>query len=146
VQPGRKSSDVGHGGIIANQALASACVATLFYAGGAMGVMHGVNQRVAQEFLEYSDANLTAKVCTDVPKDAYYSEIRKLPWIGDTDKMDTSIRSPDSAKTAIPEAFLALMKDFINIAKNVDIQRLDAVLSSSNMVGPAGFEPIFSIW
>ncbi|MDR1010385.1 MAG: tyrosine-type recombinase/integrase [Opitutaceae bacterium] len=106
-----------------------------------MGVMHGVNQRAAQEFLGHSDANLTAKIYTDVPKDAYYSEIRKLPWVGDTGKMDTPIRSPDSAKTAIPEAFLALVKDFLMVAKTIDIQQIEAVLSSSNMVGPAGFEP-----
>src|SRR5690606_19189177 len=40
-----------------------------------------INQRVAQEVLGHSDANLTAKVYTDVPALALHTEIAKLPWI-----------------------------------------------------------------
>lgn len=42
---------------------------------------YGINQRVAQEVLGHSDANLTAKVYTDVPALALHTEIAKLPWI-----------------------------------------------------------------
>lgn len=48
-----------------------------------LGVMHGVNQRSAQEILGHSDANMTAKVYTDVPALALHGEIAKLPWLGD---------------------------------------------------------------
>jgi integrase len=46
-----------------------------------LGVRYGINQRVAQEVLGHSDANLTAKVYTDVPALALHAEIAKLPWI-----------------------------------------------------------------
>ena len=46
-----------------------------------LGVRYGINQRVAQEVLGHSDANLTAKVYTDVPALAVHTEIAKLPWI-----------------------------------------------------------------
>jgi integrase len=46
-----------------------------------LGVRYGINQRVAQEVLGHSDANLTAKVYTDVPALGLHAEIAKLPWI-----------------------------------------------------------------
>ncbi len=46
-----------------------------------LGVRYGINQRAAQEVLGHSDANLTAKVYTDVPALALHDEIAKLPWI-----------------------------------------------------------------
>ena len=48
----------------------------------AFGVRFGVNQRAAQELLGHSDANLTAKVYTDVPALGLHDEVAKLPWIG----------------------------------------------------------------
>jgi integrase len=45
-----------------------------------LGVLSGVNQRAAQEFLGHTDANLTAKVYTDIPADSLHGEIAKLPW------------------------------------------------------------------
>ncbi|MDR1281971.1 MAG: site-specific integrase [Opitutaceae bacterium] len=45
-----------------------------------MGVLSGVNQRAAQDFLGHSDANLTAKIYTDIPALGYHAEIAKLPW------------------------------------------------------------------
>ena len=47
-----------------------------------MGVLAGVNQRSAQELLGHSDANLTARVYTDVPALALHAEVAKLPWLG----------------------------------------------------------------
>lgn len=49
-----------------------------------LGVRYGINQRVAQEVLGHSDANLTAKVYTDVPALALHTELAKLPWIDAT--------------------------------------------------------------
>jgi hypothetical protein len=46
-----------------------------------LGVRYCINQRVAQEVPGHSDANLTAKVYTDVPALALHTEIAKLPWI-----------------------------------------------------------------
>ncbi len=48
-----------------------------------LGVRYGINQRAAQEVLGHSDANLTAKVYTDVPALALHDEIAKLPWISE---------------------------------------------------------------
>jgi len=47
-----------------------------------LGVRYGINQRVAQEVLGHSDANLTAKVYTDVPALSLHTELAKLPWLG----------------------------------------------------------------
>ncbi len=47
-----------------------------------MGVRAGISQRVAQEILGHSDANLTANVYTDVPALAVHDEMEKLPWLG----------------------------------------------------------------
>ncbi|MGH7997022.1 MAG: tyrosine-type recombinase/integrase [Opitutaceae bacterium] len=46
-----------------------------------LGVRYGVNQRAAQEVLGHSDANLTAKVYTDVPALGLNAEVAKIPWI-----------------------------------------------------------------
>ena len=46
-----------------------------------LGVRYGISQRVAQEVLGHSDANLTAKIYTDVPALSLHAEIAKLPWI-----------------------------------------------------------------
>jgi len=50
-----------------------------------LGVRSGVNQRAAQEILGHSDANLTAKVYTDVPSLELHPEIAKLHWISTGD-------------------------------------------------------------
>ena len=65
-----------------------------------LGVRYGINQRAAQEVLGHSDANLTAKVYTDVPALALHDEIAKLPWIpeaGDHSQIhsqETGVPSP----------------------------------------------------
>jgi len=60
-----------------------------------LGVRYGINQRAAQEVLGHSDANLTAKVYTDVPALALHDEIAKLPWISDGDQ-STQLRTQKS--------------------------------------------------
>ena len=49
-----------------------------------LGVGAGVSQRAAQEILGHSDANLTARVYTDVPSLELHREIAKLPWVTPT--------------------------------------------------------------
>jgi Phage integrase family len=46
-----------------------------------IGVNCGINQRAAQEILGHSDANLTARVYTDVASLELHDEIAKMPWI-----------------------------------------------------------------
>jgi integrase len=58
-----------------------------------LGVRYGINQRVAQEVLGHSDANLTAKVYTDVPALGLHAEIAKLPWIA---------AAPQSSAAGVP--------------------------------------------
>lgn len=67
-----------------------------------LGVRYGINQRVAQEVLGHSDANLTAKVYTDVPALALHTEIAKLPWIEG---------KPASEVTAVPVSSPAMPTD-----------------------------------
>jgi integrase len=69
-----------------------------------LGVRYGINQRVAQEVLGHSDANLTAKVYTDVPALALHTEIAKLPWIDAT----ATAKAPANTHTgsAIPASNL----------------------------------------
>lgn len=55
-----------------------------------LGVRYGVNQRSAQEVLGHSDANLTAKVYTDVPSLALHDEVAKLPWFSAEKKAPVS--------------------------------------------------------
>jgi len=50
-----------------------------------LGVRYGINQRAAQEVLGHSDANLTAKVYTDVPALALHDEVANSPWISGAD-------------------------------------------------------------
>ena len=76
-----------------------------------LGVRYGINQRVAQEVLGHSDANLTAKVYTDVPALALHTEIAKLPWIeakpasaGAVTPASSPVAPPDSGTLATPDA------------------------------------------
>ncbi|WP_334319633.1 tyrosine-type recombinase/integrase [Termitidicoccus mucosus] len=105
-----------------------------------LGVLHGVNQRAAQDFLGHSDANLTANIYTEVPQDSYHDEIRKIPWIAAPDGVAAEC-AQISAKTPIPGAFLTLVRNFVTVAKTVDIKQIDAALASPKMVEVAGVEP-----
>lgn len=107
----------------------------------ALGVLHGVNQRAAQDFLGHSDANLTAKVCTDVPQDSFHDEIRKIPWVEEEGKHVAAECAQNSAKTPLSGDFLTLARNFVTVAKAIYIQQLDAALASPKMVEVAGVEP-----
>jgi len=93
-----------------------------------LGVIHGINQRAAQEFLGHSDANLTAKVYTDVPALALHSEIAKLPWFGKGGKNDTLGRSLSGSKINDLQRFKTLCIEMLSISESINEQDL-AVLS-----------------
>jgi integrase len=96
-----------------------------------MGVIHGINQRAAQEFLGHSDANLTAKVYTDVPALALHSEIAKLPWIGEGGKNATAIRSLSVSVTNDLGRFRALCSELVSFSETLDEKQLEAVFELS---------------
>lgn len=64
-----------------------------------LGVRYGINQRAAQELLGHSDANLTAKVYTDVPALGLHDEVAKLPWIGTPALVAAKEAAPGEAHT-----------------------------------------------
>jgi integrase len=87
-----------------------------------LGVMHGINQRSAQELLGHSDANLTAKVYTDVPALALHAEIAKLPWFGD----DAQVHSQKRTKTGDFEGFLGRVVEMLSAVVSEGKQALEA--------------------
>jgi integrase len=132
-----------------------------------LGVRYGINQRVAQEVLGHSDANLTAKVYTDVPALSLHTEIAKLPWIdakaaavaGAADTHTGSVppasisqnsqRDAQKSGNSCPIASLAGICDQFVASVNVtDSEVFSRVLSSlvtswqkDEMAARAGIEP-----
>ena len=100
-----------------------------------LGVLHGVNQRSAQEILGHSDANLTAKAYTDVPALALHDEIGKLPWLGN----DSPIHSQDGSKHAqnrVRELIAGLL-ELSQIVSNQPVEKF-------GLVDVTGLEPVTS--
>lgn len=100
-----------------------------------LGVRHGVSQRVAQELLGHSDANLTAKVYTDVPALAMHAEIEKLPWFGN----NAQIHSQKEPRMAV---FRRLLSDLISVAKIVNLEVNVTTYAPFEMVDATGLEPV----
>ena len=131
-----------------------------------LGVRYGINQRVAQEVLGHSDANLTAKVYTDVPALALHTELAKLPWIDaqpaaaaaanthtgsviPASNLETSQRDAQIFGNSCPASSLAdLCSKFIQSVNVSDAEGFSRVLSSlvtswqkDEMAARAGIEP-----
>ncbi len=125
-----------------------------------LGVRYGINQRVAQEVLGHSDANLTAKVYTDVPALALHAEIAKLPWIAGPRLVedvcakipdncdDTQLRTQKSGKSCPAPSFTDLLAQLIDCVKVSDPEELRRAVASSGassdcdrMAAQAGIEP-----
>ncbi|MEO7799744.1 MAG: tyrosine-type recombinase/integrase, partial [Opitutaceae bacterium] len=99
-----------------------------------LGVRYGINQRVAQEVLGHSDANLTAKVYTDVPALSLHLEIAKLPWIGAGPK--AAGQSPvGGPATAVPETSPTTHTGSVKPASNLENAQRDA--QAFGISGPA---------
>lgn len=84
-----------------------------------LGVRHGINQRAAQELLGHSDANLTAKVYTDVPALGLHSEVAKLPWLGAGGGDAALIRIPESVRPAAASRFESLLRELVVVSKSL---------------------------
>ncbi len=106
-----------------------------------LGVRYGINQRAAQEVLGHSDANLTAKVYTDVPALALHDEVAKLPWLGG----GAQLRAPNGPKTGIPQRFRELLGELLNLAKDAvpeaTSDKKAASEEAAKLGAGAGFEP-----
>jgi integrase len=86
-----------------------------------LGVLAGVNQRAAQEFLGHADANLTAKVYTDIPAEGYHAEIQKLPWIGAEN--DALKHAHGSGKVPFSTRIKNIASDIVEMALFFECQR-----------------------
>jgi hypothetical protein len=88
-----------------------------------LGVRNGVNQRAAQEVLGHSDANLTAKVYTDVPALGLTAEVAKIPWIPTAP--DCAQRSAQkSAIPGHPASFTGRLADLVPFTKKAGSEEL----------------------
>lgn len=103
-----------------------------------LGVLHGINQRSAQEILGHSDANLTAKAYTDVPALALHNEIGKLPWLGESRK-HSHIDAQKPRKRAVSRV-RELIFGLIELSQNLELEPL----AQSPMVDPTELESVTS--
>lgn len=118
-----------------------------------MGVRCGVNQRAAQEVLGHSDANLTAKVYTDVPALSLHTEINKFPWISDESEESpiqahSLIDSLNSDFSRNPVSFadtLRQLADILQVPNGEELSHFLSLLGASGASGKvaarAGVEP-----
>jgi len=112
-----------------------------------LGVRCGMNQRAAQAILGHSDANLTARVYTDVASLELHDEIAKLPWI--SPEGSGAQHGAQNTGVSVPEVSLAdTCAKFIEAVKVYDLERVSYALASAVTSGHneklgagAGFEP-----
>ena len=109
-----------------------------------LGVRYGINQRAAQEVLGHSDANLTAKVYTDVPALALHDEVAKLPWISST---QIRTQKPDISSPTVSLADILRQLQLFSQATGTDgISHFAAPPGTSGqivkMAARAGIEPV----
>ncbi len=94
-----------------------------------LGVPYGINQRAAQEVLGHSDANLTAKVYTDVPALALHDEVAKLPWLSVGDQV-AQIDAQKSGNPSHPASLADICAEFDECVNIADAEGFSHVLSS----------------
>ncbi|MEN9663476.1 MAG: hypothetical protein RL324_2425 [Verrucomicrobiota bacterium] len=112
------------------------------------GADHGVHQRTAQAVLGHSDANLTAKVYTDVSALGMRSEMAKVPWVlaAGTEKTQW-----DAQKSGIQRPAMSLndiLGKLVEALKAAGSEHLSPPMSLRDLTGHgaklgagAGFEP-----
>lgn len=113
-----------------------------------LGVGCGMNQRAAQEILGHTDANLTARVYTDVPSLELHREIDKLPWVspaGIVAQHGAQKSGVSRLSASLPDIFTQL----VEAVKVTDAQGLSHALASyvtslhsGEMAARAGIEPV----
>ena len=112
---------------------------------------YGVNQRAAQELLGHSDANLTAKVYTDVPALSLHEEVAKLPWISESqepESQESQIRSQKSGNRGHSASLADILAQLVETVKLSPGKEVGHALSFSDACVPnpklgagVGFEP-----
>jgi hypothetical protein len=117
-----------------------------------LGVRYGINQRAAQEVLGHSDANLTAKVYTDVPALALHDEVAKLPWISGSAN-DAQIRAQKSGNPGHPVSLADILRQLQTLAQATGTDGVSRFPAPSGALGQidemaaqAGIEPAAHFW
>jgi integrase len=113
-----------------------------------LGVRYGINQRAAQEVLGHSDANLTAKVYTDVPALALHDEVAKLPWISGSAN-DAQIRAQKSRNPGHSVSLADILRQLQALAQATGTDGVSHFPAPSGALGQidelaaqAGIEPV----
>jgi hypothetical protein len=88
-----------------------------------LGARNGINQRAAQEMLGHSDANLTAKVYTDVAALGLHAEIVKLPWLTATTD-DALLHSLSGDSPRGEGRFKRLCLELASLAQSLKIEEV----------------------
>ena len=104
-----------------------------------MGVQAGVNQRAAQEFLGHSDANLTAKIYTDLPAIGLRAEMEKLPWAGDGDGEKVSSTAVTKSLKNLP--LIEKLSALLDLLKSLEGKGLEQETPVFELAARHGFEP-----
>lgn len=104
-----------------------------------MGVQAGVNQRAAQEFLGHSDANLTAKIYTDIPAVGLREEMEKLPWW----KPENRLSSAAVTNSRKNELLIEKLNDLVILLKSTDSKGLNIESTATALAARHGFENAF---
>ena len=112
------------------------------------GAGNGVNQRAAQAVLGHSDANLTARVYTDVAALGMRAEMAKVPWVLPAGSAKAQW---EAQKSGIPRPALSLtviVGQLVEAIKAAGSEQLSHLMSLGDISGHtgklgagAGFEP-----
>ena len=107
-----------------------------------LGVQSGINQRAAQELLGHSDANLTAKIYTDMPAIGLAAEVEKLPWV--TAGQDDALgRTPAACvHPSVQDRFSGILADLVEFSKELKISDLGDFLDVKKWGGLRDSRPI----
>jgi len=106
-----------------------------------MGVQAGINQRAAQEFLGHSDANLTAKIYTDVPALGLRAEMEKLEWWEKKEGDENSKSLQGVTKTLKNAPLIEQLKNLVSTLEVLDSKGLQTQPTVSQLAARHGFEP-----
>ena len=111
-----------------------------------MGVQAGINQRAAQEFLGHSDANLTAKIYTDVPALGLRDEMEKLEWWEKKEGDENSKSRQAVTKTPKNAHLIKQLKDLVSTLEVLDSKGLQNQPTVSQLAARHGFEHALAVF
>ena len=107
-----------------------------------MGVQAGVNQRAAQEFLGHSDANLTAKIYTDVPALGLRDEMEKLEWWEKAEDPENAKSRQEVTKPAENAQLITQLKTLVRTLEVLDSKGLQNQPTNFSLAARHGFLPV----